>query len=182
MKQLVVQHTDFTLLPVLAQIVVEYLASKDNPFGAADSIKQGFDPGPESELPQKFYRFWYSQDAKDLRERKTNPHHPIRLNYETHFPPVFISEKFSLRILEELGLKFRITMMIPFYFNHDRKAEKTCWGVLEKDVVALGAPVNDQVKSVQALNRGLKSNGTKTYAKENPPRQKIGLMAEAFPS
>jgi len=29
--------------------------------------------------------------------------------------------------------------------------------------------------------QGLKSNGTKTYAKKNPP-QKIGLVAEVFPS
>ena len=145
------------LCPDTVQIVIGYLASKDNPFGAADWIKHGFDPGLESKLSQEFYQRWYGPDADDVLKHKTNPNHPIRRAYETHLPPVLITEKISLGILEQIGLKYSYDTE-ALQQNREKKADLTCWLVLRKGVVARNESPDNQKKYIQVLNRDTGAN------------------------
>jgi hypothetical protein len=140
--------------PDATSIVLEFLASNDSPFGRAEWIKKGFDPGPEPEWSKELTDFWYGPDPID----------PTKPVCETHLPPVFQprfltnSQKtevlpISLKTYRKIGLPFRFAED-GFRQNQNHKAGPGCWLVMRKGVVeeTRNKPVLEQVEVMKALN------------------------------
>lgn len=142
------------LYDAVTNLVLDYLKSNDNPFGAKEYIDVlGVSPGVVPALPEELIKWWYEPDAVD----------PEKQNCETHISPVYRAEELgdpqtldimltTLETLKKLGLGQK-DEGDPYNQNKDKPAGPGAWLVLRKEVFARNKTPQEQFAYIKALNK-----------------------------
>lgn len=146
----IMKEMDPFLTKDTAGIVVSYLLSKENPFGAPEWKKYfGVEIADPPKLHRGFYTWWFGRDPLD----------PTKQRCETHLPPVLRPKGMSLIKLAELvkkpleGNRTQLNIRIRTVIEIEKiEAGPACFIVLRRGLLERNQYYKAQVAAIKTLN------------------------------